>query len=228
MPPYFPVFRSSDTTFAAVLSASEPSAAFADVPWLIVHASVPGRRYSNRGTSEHWRASVGEVIRGLLSTETPGAYRSISNPLGSMGARLEGVGSLPAVDFDELVREVIAAAVALKVNRLERLLAVYAPAPAHYAGAVGRSLTLLRASESDPRRHVPVELHGSRDDERAAMGAIARLQRLTRSFGRLMATWKEINEATLELAADGVVPAPALSRRTTGATGIATAIRSRS
>jgi hypothetical protein len=226
VPPYFPVFRSSDTTFAALLSASEPSAAFADVPWLIVHDSLPGRRYSNRGTSERWRASVGEVIRGLLTTEAPGAYHSISNPLASIGSRLEGFGSLPAVDFDELVKDVITAAVAVKVDRLERLLADYAPAPAHYAGAVGRSLTLLRASESDPRRHVPVELRGTQDDERAVTGAIARLQRLTRSFGRLMASWKEINEATVVLVTHGVVPAPALARQPTRATAVAT-IRSR-
>jgi hypothetical protein len=162
------------------------------------------------------------VIRGLLSTEAPGAYRSISNPLSSIGARLEGFGLLADGEFDGLVRDVIAAAVAVKIDRLERLLVDYDPAPAHYAAAVDRSIALLRSSASDPYRHVPVELHDAHDDEDAARAAIGRVQRLTRSFGRLMARWKEINEATCELAADGVKLAPALGRGQAGAARVAT------
>jgi hypothetical protein len=200
LPPYFPVFRASDTSFSNLLSLAFPAYAFADIPWLVTHDALPGRRYNNRGYSERWRCSAGETIRALLFVEAAGAYRSVSDPLSTVGDRLVGFGRMAGEDFAHLVRSQVDALIARKADRLERLLAGSDPESVHYADALRQSLANLGASTSDPLRWLPVEL----DRGGGPADTMARLQRLTRRFGELLQRWKSVDEAARSLAVAGV------------------------
>ena len=190
----------SDTSFSNLLSLAFPAYAFADIPWLVTHESLPGRRYNNRGYSERWRCSAGETIRALLFLEAAGAYRSVSDPLSTVGDRLVGFGRMPEQDFAELVRSQVDALIARKADRLEQLLARSDPASSHYTDALRQSLANLGASMSDPLRWLPVEL----DRGGAPADTMERLQRLTRRFGELLQRWKSVDEAARSLAAGAV------------------------
>jgi hypothetical protein len=194
------VFRASDTSFSRLLSLAFPAYAFADVPWLVTHRALAGRRYNNRGYSERWRCSASETAQALLSLEAPGAYRSVSDPLSTLGDRLAGFGRMPERDFAELVREQVDGLIAHKCARLERLLERADAASEHYAGALRQSLAHLQASMADPLRWLPVEL----DRGGGPTDTIGRLQRLTRRFGEVLQRWKGVDEAARALAADEI------------------------
>lgn len=198
LPPYFPVFRSSDTTFSLLLTLAYPGHATADVPWLVTHHSLPGRRYSGRGVSELWQVSVGEVVRGFLQSHTPGGYQSLSDPLRSVGERMTGYGALPADEFGAAVRELVDGMIEGKVRRLE-WLKDHTPGAPHYAAVLDASLRMLADSARDPRRFLPVELAAGAPPELA----MTRLRRLVARFGELLRSWREIDAVTRTLAADG-------------------------
>jgi hypothetical protein len=200
LPPYFPVFRSSDTSFSSLLSLAYPTHATADVPLLVTHRSLPDRRYSNRGVSEPWRCGVGEAIRGLMFAETPSAYRSVSNPLRSLGERMVRFGSLPADEFAAVVRILVDEMIERKIRRLEWLLESAGAGYPYYASAIEAALRTLAESTHDPLRFTPTELIAGVSPDQA----MARLQRLAHRFGEVLQAWMDINTATRQLAAGGV------------------------
>lgn len=191
LPPYFPLYRSSDTSFSNLLSLTDRSWAFADIPWLVLHEAEPGRRYNQRGVAAPWRCSAGEALRQLMQTQSAIAYRSHRDPLGAIGERLLAQAALPPDDFAALVRTLIDELIEMKLARLLHSLESVAPLPAHYESAVHRSIALLQASLADPTRHVPVELA----EGRSAQAALAQLQRLVGRFGALLRGWLAIDAA---------------------------------
>lgn len=200
LPPYFPVFRSSDTTFSLLLTLAYPEHATADVPWLVTHHSLPGRRYSGRGVSESWRVSVGEVVRGFLQSQTPGGYHSLSDPLLSIGERMTGYGALPIDEFSTAVRDLADGLIEGKAHRLEWLRDHTPPAARpQYADVLDASLRMLAVSAGDPRRFLPVELSADGPPEQA----MTRLRRLVARFGELLLSWRDIDTVTRTLAASG-------------------------
>jgi hypothetical protein len=199
LPPFFPAFRSSDTTFSLLLTLAYPGHATADVPWLVTHHSLPGRRYSGRGVSEPWQVSVGEVIRGLLQSETPTAYRSVANPLLSIGERMTAYGGWATGEFSAVVRDLVDEMIEGKANRLEWLLDGASGAEPQYTAVLQASLRVLADSASDPRRFLPVELSAGVPPEQA----LARLQRLVARFGDVLRCWRDIDTVTRMLAASG-------------------------
>lgn len=208
LPPFFPLFRGSDTSFSALLFRAYPRHATADLPWLVTHHSLPGRRYSGRGVSEPWQVSVGEVVRGLLMTETPGAYRSLSNPLLSIGERMVEFASGSSGEFTALAEDIVDGMIGGKVHRLRWLLDGAPGAGTHYTAALRDSLKVLADSAADPRRSVPVELTEGVQPEQA----MAQLQRLALRFGELLRTWRDIDAVTRRLACAGVrLPVPVVT-----------------
>lgn len=191
LPPYFPLYRSSDTSFSNLLSLTDRSWAFADIPWLVLHEAEPGRRYNERGVAAPWRCSAGEALRQLMQAQSATAYRSHRDPLGSIGERLLAQAALPPVDFAALVRALVGELIEMKLARLSHSLESAVPVSAHYARAVRRSVALLQTSLDDPACHVPVELAEGRSPQEA----LAQLQRLVGRFGALLRGWREIDAA---------------------------------
>jgi hypothetical protein len=210
LPPFFPLFRGSDTNFSTLLSLAYPTHATADLPWLVTHHSLPGRRYSGRGVSEPWRVSVVEAVGGLLIAETPGAYRSLSNPLLTIGERVAEFASRPPGDFAAVAEDLVDGMIEGKAHRLRWLRDGLPGAGPHYLAAIRGALDVLAASAADPRRFVPVELAEGVQPEQA----MARLQRLALRFGELLQCWRDIDTVTRQLASAGVrLPVPLLTSR---------------
>jgi hypothetical protein len=199
LPPFFPVFRASDTCFSNLLSLAYPEHAMADVPVLVTHRSLPGRGYSGRGVSELWRCSAGEVIRALLFTETAGAYRSLSDPLRTIGERMLASAELKPQAFAELAQGLVDGMIEQKARRLKTLRETADGAP-HYAQLLDVAIATLSASARHPLRARPVELAPDGAPELAT----PRLQRLALRFSRLLVTWQAIDAAARELAAGGI------------------------
>ncbi|WP_438033384.1 hypothetical protein [Sorangium sp. So ce204] len=189
LPPYMPVYRSSDSTFSSALSAVFPTHAFADVPWLVEHAPEPGRGYHGRGYSEPWHASIGEVVRGLLFVSSASAYHSFTDPLGEKGRTLVGYGALPLAEFTRIVTQLIDEMVQIKIDRLDRLRGLAGAAHPRYVQALARSAGLLTDSLKDPLHAVPVEVRRGRTPAEA----LAHTQRLVARFGELMQLWPTLD-----------------------------------
>lgn len=205
LPPYFPLYRSSDTSFSNLLSLTDRGWAFADIPWLVLHEADPGRSYNQRGVAAPWRCSAGEALRQLLQTRSATGFRAYGDPLGSIGEQLLAHAALPAEEFAALVRTLVDELIGMKIERLVHSLEAAAPAPAHYETAVRRSIALLEASLADPARFVPVELAAGRD----AAAALAQLQRLVHRFGELLRAWLAIDAAARGTTRLAVAPSSA-------------------
>ena len=106
MPPYLPVFRSSDSTFAGTVMACFPNYIFADIPWLVIHEVEPGRSYRLRGYREPWHCAFGEVVCAFLFMTMPSHYYSVKNPLFSKGDSLITLGTMKLKEFKPLLIEV--------------------------------------------------------------------------------------------------------------------------
>jgi hypothetical protein len=191
LPPFFPLYRSSDASFSALLSLTNRSWAFADIPWLVLHEAQPGRYYNQRGTAGLWRCSTGEVIRALMQTGSATGFRSYRDPVGSIGERLLLLAALPPRDFAALVRRLVDELIGMMIERLRGSLEHAAPAPVHYEAAVSRSIGFLQASLADPARFLPVELaHGRNPGE-----TLEKLRLLLHRFACLLRAWQTIDAA---------------------------------
>jgi hypothetical protein len=216
MPPYLPVFRASDTSFSNLLVLAHPLHAMADVPYVITHRALPGRAYNARGISEPWRCSASEAIRALLFVQTPVAYYSVANPLGTIGDRLRTFAAAPPAEFAAMVSDVVDGLIERKLHRIGELLDHAADAPPHYREILAQAAATLERSAGDPRRAIPVELAAITGDDAAAL---AWLQRLAARFGQVLCDWQAVDAAMRGLHAAGApvarrlgVPATSRSR----------------
>lgn len=194
LPPYMPVFRSSDSTFSCTLSVVYPSYAYADIPWLIVHKAERGRGYNNRGFSEVWHCSVGEVIRSLLYTHSAYEYHSFIDPLNSKGQKFLQVGGLSPDEFASRVQTLVDEMIQMKIDRLSKLLALSENPPPYYMEAMNRSIGLLEGSLGDEMRCVPVELRQGRTPSEV----LIQTQRFVRRFGELLTVWQSVDRFVRE------------------------------
>lgn len=186
LPPFMPVFRSSDSTFSNTVSLVYPTHALADIPWLLLHDPEPGRRYQQRGVNGPWHCSVGEVVRGLLFLAS-GSHQSFADPLGTCGRKLMAFGGLPQAEFAGLIRPLVDEMIELRAERLSALVEQAGDEAPHYTAVLRRSIGWLEESLQDERRHVPVELR----EGRSSSQALAHTQHLVRGFGRLLELWPE-------------------------------------
>jgi hypothetical protein len=131
--------------------------------------------------------------------------RSLRPPtdLPAAGRTLAEWGALPPVDFEELLRFRVEAAMSQQAAHLDELLQRHHGQPDFWADDVRRVLAVLRDALARKEYVVPTDLNACFGMEVAR----ERFQRLVLQYGRLMQMWPDVVVAATELRARGVRPA---------------------
>jgi hypothetical protein len=200
LPPFMPVLRGQDFLFAAIARVAFPEAWFGLLPHAVGH-----RRPSSPGPALHAnmvRPATFSFISPLVLA-LQGAEATTSDPaaaLRHLGRGLEFMASEPPAAFAERLREARYAGCMAEIRRLDDLLARYRRTPLYWAREVDRCLRWWWQALRSGSCMASTELAPTAGGESAAL---ARVQRLALLFGRLLASWPDVIEATRRVSARG-------------------------
>jgi hypothetical protein len=199
LPPFFPVLRGSDGTFADTLRQCFEYGYFGDVPRAILHASMPPRSYSRdaANTSATSITMNSLVSTCLLSRRFWPGITDAGERMRALGRHLIEIGSASLDDFEEFVRIHVWQRQSAIISNLEKDLMDYQDAPEYWASDLKQYLALMRESLSKPEYVVPEELLRQRSFDEA--------RELSRSliirFGRLLYHWPDLIKSAKRLRA---------------------------
>jgi hypothetical protein len=191
LPPFFPVFRGEDLCFGHLLRTCSERSLFAYLPRAVGH--LPWRQ--RVGSSELWNPSPFVSVVSMVAQiiDMAGAGAQLAGPgerrLRLFGRCIQEIASLPATDFEQLLRERVAVSVTRSAARLAQTLDDgSASLPEYGASDLRRYIEHHLNILANPDRGVPLELLGQGD----ARTASAAVQRLVDAYGKLVEAWPEI------------------------------------
>jgi hypothetical protein len=204
MPPFIPAFHGEDAVYAGLCLALAPHFWVMHLPWSVRHDPghrpdliPPGVEYPENHFHHH---EVHTLLRAFLE-DLPrrAAATNVEQRLRQIGQTLEEVGGWPAADFQEQM-------VDLTLRRVTRGLASYYQAAdecnsAHpvQAGLLRDRIRQIEHNLRNPGAVLPAEIALTRGE---GEGWIL-LQRLVRSYGRLISAWPALREAARAMADEG-------------------------
>jgi hypothetical protein len=196
LPPFMPVLRGQDFLFAAVARAAFPEAWFGLLPYSIGHRRPSAPKPTLDAAMVRASAYL-FIVPLVVELQTNGAPTSDSAAaLRRVGRGLESVASEPPAGFADRLRQFRYAECIDAIRGLDDLLLRYRRTPRHWAREVDRCLRWQWQALRSGACMVPRDLEAIEGDKAAPL---ARLQRLVLRFGRLLAAWPDIVEATRRL-----------------------------
>lgn len=196
LPPFMPVQRGEDIVFGATLQHGFGDRCFGHVPWALLHAPVPPRRF---WPGEMVRTASGFDTAKLILACMPASEEGAATGRGLvvLGAHFIELGKLPSRDFDEYLRRRMRRINDGFAEQLEQRLHECEGAPEYWANDVRRYVALLREATQRPDYCVPLDLVDGRGRGEARVLA----QRLVLRFGELLTWWPHMMEVATELRA---------------------------
>ncbi|HKE18035.1 MAG TPA: hypothetical protein VKB80_24330 [Kofleriaceae bacterium] len=203
LPPFMPVLRGQDFLFAATARAAFPEAWFGLLPHAVGH-----RRPSRPGPAIHANMVRPATFNFMspLVLAVQGKDAPASDPaaaLRHLGRGLELIASEPPAAFAERLTDARYQVCMEEIRRLDDLLARYRRTPRYWAREVDRCLGWWWQALRSGSCMTPAELAPIAGGESAPS---ARVQRLVLRFGRLLAAWPDVIEATRRVSARGLRP----------------------
>jgi phenylacetate-coenzyme A ligase PaaK-like adenylate-forming protein/acyl carrier protein len=201
VPPSMPIAIGIDTVFGLTVSKCFDNGYFAHLPSAILHLPTEARAF---WPGEIMRSASGIAFNtlisilinffdfGVLQTDDEAKLRRL-------GHYLAEVGSLPAPDFEDLVRSQIQRGVSLYLQTLEDQLQLHHEQPEYWASNLKQFMTIMRQSLLKDEFYVPLDLlYG-----RSLSEARELTQHFVGRFGQLMHWWPDIVEVTRALRNQG-------------------------
>ena len=201
LPPFCPVQRNSDGIFALVLRTCFLGAYVCNAPVAIVHK--PGECRSL--TLEHLWASMRDVTSSELLVMLIESFHSTvaASDRGrflALGDYLSDLGSNPQIEFDNIVRIIVAQSRSHRLQRAVQLLEKWGNQPGFWSHDVKEYIGILRASLLSGECVVPSDLQQIFGREEGQ----ARFRRLVADFGFMLRHWPTIVDAARQLRANGI------------------------
>jgi acyl carrier protein len=201
LPPFVPVGRGADYTFAMILSKCYRDNFFAHLPYALIHSPIEKRSF---WPGEVQRSAAGidlaTLIAAFVDSFDPGSDHSGGEEnLIRLGRFLLQFGMLPAPEFEEISRVAIYRHICGLIIELEEKLRQHSEAPDFWAKDVRQYLATLHGNLMRPEIVVPLDLrYGRKIDESFAL-----MQRLIREYGSLLIHWPSIVQASREIKEQG-------------------------
>jgi hypothetical protein len=197
LPPFFPLFRSSDATLGQHLRMLEPEAPIAYLPVAVLHAPLPARMDPPDAIVRGGQGIIfQEIYACCLGTFTPGAGDP-SAQLPELGRHVRQLVRRPPDQLRALVRPFLDARSAALIAAHERALASAGREHPGLAEDLRQSLDLLRQGRTRADQDVPRELR--RDGDVTGAGAWSVTAELLGRYGELLEAWPALVEATARL-----------------------------
>ena len=194
IPPFPPVLRNADGAFGSVLRTCAPESYVAFLPLSVEH-SPPEPRSSDFDQILRSMGSVraNDIIRDIAHAydPSPGVSDSVVR-LQAFARYLIALGTMPAADFDPLVRYHITAAVGRRIEQLTRVVDQESGPPSWADDCAAAAAEGLRALTE--KELVIADVPGATADERCR-----RFQRALHRYGRVMEAWPVLLDAAKDL-----------------------------
>jgi hypothetical protein len=187
IPPFFPMGRNEDGTFAILSSLCDSSFWIGHLPWAIRHCSEPGRKYLADYIEGSVRVRLGDVV-GLLvrSLSVPAATRRTFG-LRSAGEQLRCIADMPARSFGSyLTLQYVRSRNAMIRTLEERVM--QDRLPRYWMEKAVGTIRAIRLSLREPANSVPADLAS----EVGPVRALEYTQEIMRLFGKLLVHWDEL------------------------------------
>jgi hypothetical protein len=211
LPPFFSLFRNSDTIFSALLGTCRPQSYRSYLPWMAEHRPSEPRTFSRAETKAVFPLFSDFLLH--LHADYRKRYGGEHNrpPLqdrstvydGGFGTFLCRVGRLPEKDFREYARHLTNLHLSRQVFFFNGLLEYYGHEPEYWAEDVHSLVGRAREMMSEPSAPVPAEL-ANVDPPDPPDQALTRFREIVGRYGRLIEAWPEIWSAAKELREHGI------------------------
>jgi hypothetical protein len=201
LPPFLPVLRDEDGVFGQTLACCMENAHVAHVPRAILHAAAPGRTYQpDRIGAARVRRLTDLLIHYLRNLSLGFVVGEAAARLGAVGRCLEELGQARPGDYLALAKALHLFHAASRVQRLEQLMHSVPEGAALWRRDAEAFLAAQREAIAAPEYYLPYDLlrAGCPPEQ-----ALARGQRILRSFGELLVAWPALVEAARALRSAG-------------------------
>ncbi len=207
LPPFFPVLHAEDFVFGATVWQCCAGSVAGHLPLAIQHDPPPGKTIllpSDLGPG--CRVVLFEfahLIRRVIRDVELAQRASTAERTQALGRALSEFAAMPAADFLEVLRQKILEHESEKLGYLHKQLE-QGEMPEFWRTDVEDYLLNARASLQQEDFDIPHDLKKGRTSAESRI----LMQELFRRYGQLLQEWPAIVEATRELRAAGVGPAP--------------------
>ncbi len=201
LPPFFPVQRNSDGIFGVMMRECVDGSQVAFLPWIMLHAPEPPRRFA---PDEMWVDAAAvrmcDIVIACVQAHEPraGVVEMAARSAG-LGKHLQELGSLDFQDFEAGVRTMQQFRNFAFITALQTQLQTYGASPSFWADDVSRMIELTSQASAGEDYIVPRDLRQGRD-----VDAARQLSRgLIRRFGELLEAWPAMVAGAKRLRAKG-------------------------
>jgi hypothetical protein len=199
VPPFFPLYRSQDTLFGAMVNDCIPGGSFAYLPWVVLHAHDEERTYTEGAETIGQIRPVDFIVTAMSEIDIQDTSVGTAQRLQVVGARLKELGSMPPEAFSKRLQWLQKLLVSQNMASLELMLAKYPGSPRYWKDFVTARLEKFRHVIDNPTDGIPTYMKPL-----GTAGALEVYQRILVLYGQLLTLWPSITEATLEQKRQGV------------------------
>jgi hypothetical protein len=200
LPPFLPVGRNEDGTFAMNLHLCVEDALVGHVPVAVLHSPSDPHRYEP-GPIPNPAPRFAEIISTIASSFRPSPGRlSVSEKLSALAKLYVDIGSMNLADFRGHIETLWVSESSRYINFLEYLLDLHHGQPDYWAEDVQSFIERLTDFTVHQSAAIPRELPESHSPEQA----IEISRRVVRKFGQLLQWWPVIYGAAGALRAAGI------------------------
>jgi hypothetical protein len=190
LPPFTPLGRAEEIAFAAVLSHCFSDSIAVYLPWAVLHLPPEARFFSQ----EHpFQIQLGNWLASCLGMFDLGYASLPVERLKLLGTHLQHFGSLPQLNFENVVRSHMLKSMTNLIEALEERLC-NGNLPDFYIRDAQGYIDLLRKSELT-----------SLDNLYRVKGGISTLKKHVYQFGRLLFYWPELVQVAQQLKGEGLM-----------------------
>jgi glycosyltransferase involved in cell wall biosynthesis len=200
LPPFMPL-RGLDIVFGKMLVDYYRDSVIGYLPWTVLHS--PPRTVSNN--QEDFANSAASIpyyviLLSLSGMHSPSEFEpNPAEAIGKLGEHLCSVGSLPAPEFEEVLRTRLWAAASHRIDYLSRRLRDSPRAPHYWSEDIQVHIDALSKRFTPNGLREALFINGCDFAQRLVL-----IQRLTVRFGDLLRVWSSLIEAAAELKSRGI------------------------
>ncbi len=195
LPPFLPVLRGEDWTFAYLMNITQPEDVLGLSRHLLHHAAARSGSYERPlgSTAPPFPAIVGAMLSMVHDGRGP------HPTLAAVGRHLSNVGALDDKAFEDLCRVRLVAAETTRIAALEELVAEHGHRAPHWARDVELVIARARERIATARYSEPPDLRATRSPRLARDTA----RRMVGRFGELLEAWPHLRAAARTLRSRG-------------------------
>jgi len=197
VPPFMPILRGEDSMFTPIFRAATTNGFFAILPWLVYHAGAGAKKRPDRlDAKKIARLVFADLINLILQSYQARTFETeTGHRLLAISSLLVEIGSLPAAEFERVMRTLWWQTASRQIFKLEAALKLHSNKPEFWSKDIIDYIEQYRSTFVDPRSIVAADIVTVFGEA----AAFEKQQELVRQFGALLGAWADLRQAAAEL-----------------------------